>query len=396
MNPVSHLASRVDAGLHAIAVRLAHLGDALAKLGPEFVGVRNVARDGRFLVHVPTGRAQAFVEAARSDNPTFSRFKPSALAHVVNALRNGGDFGNVLAAAASVCPEKWSRYPTALAMLVDAVPAPYRTQVADLGSLPASAEGAAGKGGHLFVPRLGVDTAELLAHHAATRMLDNKMPYPVILASAQDRAAFETGLAQLHRQAAKNMRLWRIEAALSKLSTEMKPDPALWVKLKATHAATAPGRIPVLDARALQGLHATEGKLYVVGHGYAGLDGIGVFQRGKAVVASSEELANQLRDAGLKPEHRDVRLWACEGACPGEDGSPANAQRFADALARAGFTDVEVAAYPGVLRLFDEPGPDGKWHRTIVTESDAGETVVKAGTVRQVFHPRTSDMSPAS
>ena len=231
-----------------------------------------------------------------------------------------------------------------------------------------------GNRSYVLAPKVGDDTAEILVKHAATRILNGKAPLPVVVTNQRDFKAFIRGISNARSDAADWLR---------------SPDPRKVEIGRAVHEATTPGRIPVTN-NARSGVLRTlapEDKVHVFGHGIAGLDGIGYYEKGKPKTFTTADIARQLVTAGLDPNHRVVRLYACEGALPAPagHGGESNGQQLADALKRVGFANVEVSAYAGVIDLLGSRLEDGSYHRAVTRADD---TRVQASQARQMFRPK--------
>lgn len=230
-----------------------------------------------------------------------------------------------------------------------------------------------GRQGHMLVPKLGDDVAKSVMRHAATRIMDGKDPTPVIFATDVDLARFEQACAD-----------YRSQLAGLLADTDGIDSPTL-EKIQALHEAGSPGRIPVASnaSSGVLGRLGSTDKLYVLGHGSPGAQGIWYKQGNSEALFRHQDIASLLAKGGLARDFTDIRLLACEGACVPGDGGPTSAERFLDALAGAGFDQAAVSAYPGVIELMADRLADDKVHRQVLVGEE--KTPVQASKVRQVF-----------
>ena len=212
------------------------------------------------------------------------------------------------------------------------------------------------KQGYAFVPVVGYswDEAGLVLAASASRLLDGKEPYPVIFANGEDMDRFKAALA--------DVRLWEADV------DHASPEAAM------RFAATEPGRITTIDDKAaglLRTLDKDRTKLYIAMHGLPGWPGFPYFSaEDQASCFTGDQLARQLKDAGLDPGYRHIRLWSCHGATVPPNGGPTTAEHVVEALGNAGFEDVELSAFPSGLHFLGEPSDDGKHHRTVLVGKD--------------------------
>lgn len=236
------------------------------------------------------------------------------------------------------------------------------------------------KQGTLVVPKVGDDVAKVVLRHAATRILDGKEPMPVVFANEAELHTFLRAVADFRSQLA---------ALLA--NTDGIDAPTL-EKTRALYEASQPGRLMATSntaSGALSRLDATRDKLYVLGHGSAGADGIW-YTRGKSdVLFRHADIARQLVGAGVPRDFSDFRLLSCESASVPARGGPTSGERLLHALTAEGFERAEVSAYPGVIDLLTTPLQDGKFHRQVLVGEE--ETPVQASTVRQVYRDADVD-----
>ena len=370
--------SVVRAGFDALAARLHPIRtNQQSGVASDFASARNVERDGRFpprnanVQLFDAQRAKVFLVAARLDNPTFSLFKTSSLDPVVKALAKGEAFSKVFEAASAISPGKWSKYPSAKAALLAAAPDSHRARVSALDD-----PGVQRRQGYYVLPTVGDDCAVFVSATAASRTLDGKKPYPVIVFSSKDMVRFKAGLAETHEKAGSALR------ALAARGLDGSPEHAKW---KALQEASAPGRITLINdstSHVLRGLDPDKSKLLLPGHGGTGSDGLW-FKRGEGGAwFSNDEIAKQFTYAKLRPDFKDVRLHTCFGA-NSHEGRQSNAELLARALGRVGFTNAEVSGYLGEFGCSGDPADDGKRHRTVLVGE--ARTPIRASEARRTF-----------
>ena len=230
----------------------------------------------------------------------------------------------------------------------------------------------------MLMLRMTPNQAESVVNHAATRILDGKEPYPLIVLDAEQLATFRNFLAG-HGE--------YLTGLLDK--PRECPLPASQIENgESRREATRPGRIPILFAEAgrLPPLDPDSTKLYLRGHGSPELDGIVYMQGTDELPVSSTQIASELSDAGLHPAYRNFRMITCFSASRLSDAGTPSGQRLADALGEAGFAHAEVTAYDGELMTGAPRLPDGKVHRQV----RVGSGLARSSTVRQVFRPLRS------
>lgn len=224
------------------------------------------------------------------------------------------------------------------------------------------------KQGFVFVPKVGDEAAKQVLFPSAMRILDNKAPHTVIVANGRDLAAFDAALDRARTTITEQRR------------TEADP-----VKREGLGALLdAMDRLTVIDQResgVMRTLEPGRDKLYLMGHGMAGVDGLLYRREQSTLLVPTQAIARQLADAGLDPAFRDIRLFACEGACSSHEGGPSTAERLVVALREAGFENAEVSAYPGKLDASGVAFADGKHHKAVWMD----EARVRASSVRQAF-----------
>ncbi|MGY4730783.1 hypothetical protein [Burkholderia pyrrocinia] len=166
------------------------------------------------------------------------------------------------------------------------------------------------------------------------------------------------------------------------------------------------------DGLELFDLTPENSKLYIVGHGGAGLD-ILAADSAATVKVSVAELAEQLAAGGLNRDFRDFRVTACysadaraptsfqqeelrNAAAPTQGKQPGFlglfrrplvprqplAQSLSNALSERGFSQPEVSGYHGIGVIFSKIG-----HHNMRDIPDSGLPRVRASEVRQMFKP---------
>jgi hypothetical protein len=252
----------------------------------------------------------------------------------------------------------------------------------------------------LYVPRIGVDTAQQVMGMAIARAGARKKPYTVIVDTRAEALQLRAEIEACCRDEGPG----KMAAAFKQpASGRRKPVRDKLLIEASFHAVNRGVQVKANqrddDSTRLARLDPQTTKLYVLGHGTTGGDGVYVKTGPQSVArVSSEALASKLRDGGLPHNHEDVRLILCHGSEEPVDGGPSGqstGQRVANALGKAGFDKVTVSAYPGELLRYPRPFGDGRLHKAVLPDPDSGKPVI-ASQARKSFVPDDPAETPAA
>ncbi|MBZ6067275.1 hypothetical protein LA374_13820 [Aeromonas schubertii] len=289
------------------------------------------------------------------------------------------------------------------------------------------------KQGVLYAPFAAPDIVEMAIGKNMIRAQQGKPLYPLICRNEQDKATLE----QL-RTTLLNTRKEDYEVMTSGLNdyiNQMAKNGFTEEEARQNFPSGGPERFdrlqnnisklpPMIDALTnltikgsddLKLLPPNQHKLYVVGHGGAGMDILAADQACQQGMVTAKEVAHQLAEGGLDKRFTDIRVTACWSA---DTCAPTSFQK--SALDRAsqpktqqsgflglfGFGKKEVVAEPFAQTLsnamkregFEQPRVSG-YHGTGMTFSsflgehhlrrlpDSQESDARASTVRQFFIP---------
>ncbi|MES0869399.1 hypothetical protein [Pseudovibrio sp. SCP19] len=282
-----------------------------------------------------------------------------------------------------------------------------------------------GKTGYFYAPFVSDDVLKMVSGTNLSRFNAGKELRSLIVATNADKAKFEV---LKHELAEKNYKeagdlasgfnSYMAENDLSETGFITTVGPNKFedmLKAASDHAwrADALLRVKVIsneETGILGNLKTKEDKLYLVGHGRQGEEGItsktGPEEQGWEV-AWSKDIAQQLAKGGLEKSFSDIRVSSCHSAdarlpksFSPEDLKAASEtkvksflfievereQSFAQALAndlkKAGFEQPEVSGYHGLGKVFSA---DTHQYQAL-DETDGAETA-RSSSVREVFIP---------
>lgn len=253
------------------------------------------------------------------------------------------------------------------------------------------------KSGYIYVPGIGIDTANSIIGLASNRLAGAKEPYTVIVKNQSDKNSLNEQINhyKLNSDFAKIANTYARGESINintggKSAKFSNKDAFAGAAYK---AITYDYIIKDNDADKTLSALGSDTKLYIVGHGKEGGGGNGVYikpNKNKVERISSSDLAKQLKQGGLSSDYEDVRITACYGACQPESGKAATGQLVANAMKKAGFNKVQVTAYPGKdlvnPREFIENNNDRKLHRSVILSGEKKPR--RASTRKIIFFPK--------
>ena len=223
-------------------------------------------------------------------------------------------------------------------------------------------DGRESKKGYLYLPFAETSIYEMAVGYNVVRALNDKDPYEIIAGNRAIRNAF-----------ASHLRIYNTKTM--PLKTGKSSPPLMIAKWTAAlgRLATTQSR-PENQLSDWSDLDPTTSKIYVLGHGNAGLSMIAAGQQSKMVngklqkvtdLLEAKELADQFVQKQLSSAFVDFRLIACQGAdaitatdfsgttSVAQGGKKALGRHVADELIEAGFAAARVTAYHGYGLISD-------------------------------------------
>ncbi|MFV3350074.1 hypothetical protein [Aeromonas veronii] len=288
------------------------------------------------------------------------------------------------------------------------------------------------KQGVLYAPFAGSDIVNMAIGKNMVRAQQGKPIYPLISSNEQDKATLEqlrtTQLSSWKNDYAADL-LFRqeyMDQMTQRGFTEQEArqyfplGPEGFDKLQKGLTKYPPiidalTNLTIKSSNDLKSLSPDQHKLYVVGHGGAGMDILAADEGCQHGMATAKDVAHQLAESGLDKRFTDIRVTACWSA---DTCAPTSFQKSALDLAaqpktqrsgflglfgkqelvaapfaqilsnemkREGFEQPRVKGYHGIGMTFSSFIGDGEHHLRRLPKTQ--ESDARASTVRQVFIP---------
>ena len=258
-----------------------------------------------------------------------------------------------------------------------------------------SANAAKHKTGYLYAPAIGNDTVNSIMGYVANRLAGHKTPYAVVVRNEGDKLSLRKSITEYKTSSDCAKIVSMCDPKSVDTSKSRKSSSKFTNKYTIIEAARSALQykldIKVNDAEAvLPNLDEATTKLYILGHGKSGGGGDGIYiktSEGKSERLSSQVLAERLKQDGLPMEYKDVRLIACHGKDKPSLDKPSTGQLVANAMGEAGFSKVQVTAYPEQHLVMPRIFGDGKLHRAVLCDGKNKPKIASAE--KQIFHPQT-------